>query len=76
MAQTVKSYRHVIYIMSNPCPDEDELRAMRMHPDAYFKSIGLEYENAQPNSFQECWHLYGVTGLPDPTPPWFRIAEE
>ena len=65
---------HVIYHMCNPCPEGEEVRAVSMHPTEYLASIGLTYERAEPNSFQECWHLFGVTGLPDPKPDWFTIV--
>lgn len=66
---------HVIYHMSNPSPKGEELRAASMHPEKYFASIGLTFESAKPSSFQECWHLFGVEGLPEPTPEWFTIVK-
>ena len=66
--------RHVIYHMGNPAPDAEERAAVSMHPARYFSSIGLTFDKAEPNSFQECWHLFGVAGMPTPMPSWFTVV--
>ncbi len=67
-------FKHLIMQCGNPCPKGEELRAMNMKAQVYMKEIGFEYERCEPNSFQECWHFYDVTGGPDVLPEFFTEA--
>lgn len=62
-------YSHVIYNM-------DVSNSDTRHPEEVFKSLGIKYDSYQPNSYQECWHLMGVTNMPNPIPPHFTIVKE
>lgn len=64
----LKKYEHVIYNMGYGNEDN-------RHPEEVFGSFGIRYDSCQPSMMQECWHLIGVTGLPDPLPPNFTIVD-
>jgi len=63
-------YDHLILQLGGQRAEDDNL-----HPVDYLRKIGLTYTKASPNSYQECWHLYGVRNAPDPLPKWFTVGK-